>query len=159
MVIEVTVQDAREFQDDEVPASSEFTQWVNLAGSELVGDSQLTIRVVDAAESQQLNKQYRDKDRPTNVLSFTYQDDELLAETNTGHLLGDLVICATIVSQEAANKRCQAKDHWAHLTMHGVLHLLGYAHETEQQAAEMETLEAQLLKSININNPYEINHK
>lgn len=160
MKIEVTVQDGRESSDDdEVPPSSAFTSWAKLAAATLSGESQLTIRVVDPLESQQLNLQYRGKDKPTNVLSFAYADDEMLSEVISGHLLGDLVICADIVRQEAADKQCPVNNHWAHLTIHGVLHLLGYNHETQQQAEEMEALEISLLASININNPYETTRK
>ena len=160
MGIEVTVQDGRETADnDEVPPSSAFTRWANLAAAKLSGESQLTIRVVDPIESQRLNLQYRGKDKPTNVLSFAYDDDEMLSEVMSDHLLGDLVICADIVRQEAADKQCPVNNHWAHLTVHGVLHLLGYNHETQQQAKEMEALEISLLASININNPYETTHK
>lgn len=155
MAIEVTVQDVRESADDEVPPSRDFTRWANLAAQNLSDDAQLTIRVVDATESQQLNAQYRSKDMPTNVLSFAYHDDELLSQVNADRLLGDLVICAEVVKAEAAEKRCPVADHWAHLTIHGLLHLLGYQHETEQQAEEMEALETRLLASINIDNPYE----
>jgi len=155
MQIEVTVQDGRETSDDdEVPPSSAFTSWAKLATGKLSGESQLTIRVVDPVESQQLNLQYRGKDKPTNVLSFGYGDDEMLSEVATSRLLGDLVICADIVREEASDKHCSVNDHWAHLTIHGVLHLLGYDHETEHQAKEMEALEISLLASININNPY-----
>jgi len=159
MGIEVIVQDGRESSDDEVPPSSDFSDWANLAASELSDESQLTIHIVDPVESQQLNLQYRGKNKPTNVLSFSYVDDEMLSEVVNHRLLGDLVICAEIVQEEAARKQCPVNDHWTHLTIHGVLHLLGYDHETKQQAEEMEALEISLLASIHINNPYEVTHK
>ena len=155
MGVEVTVQNASSSGDDEVPPSSDFSRWANLAAIDLDQPSQLTVRVVDPRESQQLNLQYRGKDKPTNVLSFAYDDDGLLSEVGTRPLLGDLVICAEIVRQEAADKHCLPNDHWAHLTIHGVLHLLGNDHETEQQAAVMEAVETRLLASLNIDNPYD----
>jgi len=155
MTIEVTVQDARGTADDEVPPSSSFTRWANIAAGEPDEPAQLTIRVVDPEESQGLNAQYRGKDRPTNVLSFAYGDDLLPVEAEARRLLGDLVICAELVQKEAVDKQCPVSDHWAHLTIHGVLHLLGYDHETQQQANDMEALEVGLLASLNIQNPYE----
>ncbi len=155
MTIEVTVQDGRESNDDEVPPSADFTRWANLA-AESASDAQMTIRIVDAEESRQLNHQYRGKNQPTNVLSFSYHDDEILSAAGQQRSLGDLVICADVVRQEAAERHLPAADHWAHLTIHGVLHLLGYDHETTQQAETMEALETRLLSSINIANPYEI---
>jgi len=155
MAIEVTVQDVRDTPDDEVPASSDFTRWANIAADNLHESVQLTVRVVDPAESRQLNSQYRGRDRPTNVLSFAYGDELLPAEVDAQHLLGDLVICADLVHREAVDKQCPVSDHWAHLTIHGVLHLLGYDHETRQQAEDMEAREISLLASLNIQNPYE----
>ena len=154
MTVEVTVQDGRDEEDDEVPSSSDFARWVNLAAGN-VPDAQLTIRLVDPAESQQLNCQYRGKDTPTNVLSFAYHDDELLSALGQRQSLGDLVICARIVNQEAADQQRQPADHWAHITVHGVLHLLGYDHQTADETEAMESLEKQLLASIDIANPYE----
>mgnify|MGYP001814262426 CR=1 FL=1 len=158
MTIEVTVQDGRESQDDEVPPSTEFKRWVDLAMSDPALDAAITIRIVDAAESRRLNRQYRNQDKPTNVLSFTYEDDELLSVTGARPQLGDLVICADVVRAEAEEKGCPPNDHWAHMTIHGVLHLLGYEHETHQQAEEMEALEKRLLASITIADPYELTH-
>jgi len=155
MAIEVAVQDVRETVDDEVPPSSSFTRWANMAAGAPEEPMELTIRVVDPDESQQLNSQYRGKDRPTNVLSFAYGDELLPEEADTARLLGDLVICAELVQQEAEVKQCLVFDHWAHLTIHGVLHLMGYDHETRQQASDMEALEIGLLASLNIKNPYE----
>ena len=149
------MQDAREAPDDEVPASSSFAQWVNLADNQPDRAAQLTIRLVDPDESQQLNVRYRGKDRPTNVLSFTYDDELMQTELVSRPILGDLVICADLVRQEASDRHCPVNDRWAHLTIHGVLHLLGYDHETPQQAHDMESLEVNLLASLNIPNPYE----
>lgn len=154
------MQDARESADDEVPPSSSFTRWANLAAGDIRESSSLTIRVVDEQESRQLNHRYRGKDKPTNVLSFSYGEDSLPDTMDTGHLLGDLVICASIVRHEADDSQRPLNDHWAHLTIHGVLHLLGYDHDTPQQADEMEALEIRLLHTLNIQNPYlELNNQ
>jgi len=100
-----------------------------------------TIRIVDAKESQYLNKTFRHKDKPTNVLSFP--------ETN------DLALCHPVIQEEALSQNKPIAHHYTHLIIHGVLHLLGYNHEIETEAAEMENLEIELLKMLNIPNPYE----
>lgn len=155
-MVEVIVQDGRKVVDDGIPSSSRFACWANVTANGLNELVQLTVRVVDPEESRQLNYQYRGKDEPTNVLSFSYGDDPLPLEVGAQRLLGDLVICAEQVQKEAAEKRCPILDHWAHLTIHGVLHLMGYDHETRQQAEDMEALEANLLALLNIKSPYEV---
>ena len=105
------------------------------------------IRVVDEHESQQLNQSYRDKDKPTNVLSFGYEDIE-------GYL-GDLVICMPIVEREANEQDKSLEDHFAHMVVHGTLHLLCYDHENDADAEEMEALERKILNKLAIANPYE----
>lgn len=156
MTIEVTVQDGREEKDDEVPPPGDFSRWVKHAAGSIIDHGQVTVRIVDAAESQQLNKTYRSKDCPTNVLSFPYGPDDLPGLPDELRVLGDLVICADIVRQEAHDKHCPENSHWAHLTIHGMLHLMGYDHVEEQQAKEMESLEITLLGQLNISNPYEV---
>ena len=113
-------------------------------------EAELTIRLVDEAESQQLNREYRGKDRPTNVLSFPAD----LPAVVESPLLGDLVICAPVVLREAKEQGKTVEAHWAHMVVHGVLHLLGYDHQNEQEAAEMEGIEAALLKEMGYRNPY-----
>ncbi len=105
---------------------------------------ELTIRIVDADESQALNLQYRGKDKPTNVLSF---DGE-------AGVLGDLVICAPLVAQEAAEQNKTAREHWAHLVVHGCLHLQGYDHQIDTDAKAMETREIRILKHLGFADPY-----
>ena len=153
MTVEVILQDAREAraQDQEIPSLADFSRWVEQAVDNPREGQQILIRIVDAAEMQTLNRDYRGKDRPTNVLSFDYRDDDF----QPPGYLGDIVICASVVMQEAAERQIPPADHWAHLALHGVLHLLGYDHETSTQAAEMEGLEIELLGKLGIDNPYE----
>lgn len=132
-----------------VPSAEQFLEWAGLA---LKGraDTELTLRLVDRSESSRLNEQFRSKKGPTNVLSFP-------AELPPGidlPLLGDIVICAPLVEEEARNHGRTVESHWAHLVVHGVLHLLGFDHQTEQEADEMESLEVELLASIGIADPY-----
>lgn len=115
---------------------------------------EVTIRIVDNPESQQLNNDYRGKNQPTNVLSFPFEAPiDLPAEAELS-LLGDLVICLPKVIKEAAEQQKPALSHWAHLVIHGMLHLQGYDHETEPEAELMENLEIELLAKLGINNPY-----
>ena len=138
--------DAQQLPNDEI-----FQQWIDTAlGSVTDQTFELTIRLVNSDESQQLNNQYRKKDKPTNVLSFPFEVPEGI-ELN---LLGDLVICASVVEQEAKAQDKALFDHWAHMVTHGCLHLLGYDHINDTDANEMEALEIEILKKLSISNPY-----
>lgn len=135
-----------------VPASASFTQWVEAAlrGARRRKPSELAIRIVDADEGRALNRDYRGKDYATNVLSFP-------ADLPPGlklPLIGDLAICAPVVAREAAEQGKRPRDHWAHLTVHGVLHLLGYDHLVEAEAQAMEALETRILAGLGIADPY-----
>ncbi len=136
---------------DEVPlAELEFT--LRTALTELVSDLvELSVQVVDEAASAELNERYRSKAGPTNVLSFPCDE---LDESNV-RLLGDLVICHPVVVREAAEQGKLVNDHYRHMVIHGLLHLLGYDHQEAREAAEMESLEQSLLAQQGIANPYE----
>ncbi|HBE92185.1 MAG TPA: rRNA maturation RNase YbeY [Gammaproteobacteria bacterium] len=111
---------------------------------------ELTVRVTDEAESARLNERYRDKPGPTNVLSFPFEEP---ADIHTG-LLGDLVICAPIVEREAAEQGKGIEAHWAHMIVHGVLHLCGYDHIDDGEALVMEGLETEIIKNLGYADPY-----
>jgi probable rRNA maturation factor len=148
MTIELEVQRATVFQP--LPDDRQFELWV----AAVLGDresSVLTIRLVDREEGRRLNHRYRGKDAATNVLSFPA---DVPAEIDLP-LLGDIVICAPLVAEEAQAQRKSAEAHWAHLTIHGVLHLLGHDHQRAEEAEAMERLEIGLLESLGIANPYE----
>ena len=135
------------------PSSSQLSTWVDAAiekANNVAPESELTIRIVDQAESKELNKQYRDKDKPTNVLSFPFEAPPHI-ELN---LLGDLVICAPIVAKEALEQQKSELSHWAHMVVHGTLHLQGYDHIDDKEAEEMENLEIEILNSLGFSNPY-----
>ena len=145
--------------DAPVPDKAEFRHWLELALSDKLSKASLSIRIVDAQESASLNRQYRGKDKPTNVLSFPsehYQAHGLPAEiaAEIAMELGDLVICAPIVITEASLQNKLVADHWAHLVIHGCLHLLGYDHIDNQEAEIMESMEIKLLARLDIANPY-----
>jgi len=141
------VQNATAFKP--LPDDAQFNLWVATA---LQGKStvELTLRLVDREESRELNFQYRGKDKPTNVLSFPTELEPGLDIP----LLGDIVICAPLVGEESAAQDKSLSAHWAHLVIHGVLHLLGHDHQDEHEAVEMEAIEAELLDSLGFGNPY-----
>ncbi|QIB52886.1 rRNA maturation RNase YbeY [Pseudomonas sp. OIL-1] len=145
--IEVDIQRATEASGQ--PDDESLRRWAGLALRGKPGH-ELTIRLVDADESRELNHEYRGKDYATNVLSFP---SDLPPELNIP-LLGDLVICVPVVLQEAAEQGKTAEAHWAHMVIHGCLHLLGYDHVEDTEAEEMETLERQLLGELGISDPY-----
>ena len=133
-----------------LPTQAEFETWVRTAVGQTMPEVELTIRIVEVAESQLLNLTYRGKDKPTNVLSFPF---EAPPEVELP-LLGDLVICAHVVEQEAIEQNKPLNAHWAHMVIHGCLHLLGYDHIIDQEADEMESLETQLVEGLGFDNPY-----
>ncbi|MFT4926502.1 MAG: putative rRNA maturation factor [Phenylobacterium sp.] len=137
----------------ELPTEQQFIGWVEAALTGRKEDAELTIRIVDDAESHELNHTYRGKDQSTNVLSFPFEAPPgiELAEFN---LLGDLVVCAKVVSFEATAQKKPLIAHWAHMITHGCLHLLGYDHITDNEAQEMEAIEITLLQAQGFDNPY-----
>jgi probable rRNA maturation factor len=132
------------------PTEQQFQLWVDTVLQEDDQDSEIVIRLVDNQESAELNQQYRHKQGPTNILSFPFE----VPDGFDSDLLGDLVICAPLIALEAQQQNKQLFDHWAHITIHGVLHLLGYDHIDDAEAEEMEALEIKILSRLNINNPY-----
>ncbi|WP_338517028.1 rRNA maturation RNase YbeY [Alteromonas gracilis] len=138
---------------DAIPLPAEVEAWANAVLShEGISDQEVTVRFTNEDESQSLNSEYRGKDKPTNVLSFPFEAPPGI-EMN---LLGDLVICAPVISREAKEQGKQVRDHYAHMTVHGVLHLLGYDHMEDAEAQEMESKEIAILAQLGIDNPYEI---
>ena len=134
-----------------LPDEAQLRLWCAAALSPRTDDSELTIRIVDEAEGRELNNQWRGKDYATNVLSFPADVPDGLLDIP---LLGDLVICAGVVEREAAEQDKRLEAHWAHLVIHGCLHLLGYDHIEDEEAEEMEALERQLLASLGYPDPY-----
>jgi probable rRNA maturation factor len=126
-----------------LPTARQLRKWAKAAISV---DTELTIRLVDAQEGLQLNSTYRGKDYATNVLTFPISEEP--------HLLGDIIICAPVVADEAKAQSKPLEAHYAHLTVHGVLHLQGFDHETEAQAELMEGLEITILAKLGYANPY-----
>ena len=170
--LDVTVQFATRRAG--VPHASSLAKWANVAFTAAQKSPRasipLTIRIVSAAESRVLNRTWRGKDKPTNVLSFPSEDTGLWAlgsGKNSGSrrsslasaqspepVLGDLAICAPVVAREAKDQGKDPKAHWAHMVVHGVLHLLGYDHENDRDAEFMESREVKILSQFGYANPY-----
>ena len=132
-----------------IPAVEQVQQWLTAALQADYARLEQTIRVVDEPESRMLNSQFRDRDSATNVLAFPADSDLLDYDC-----LGDLVICAPLVAAEAKAQGKTEDAHWAHLVIHGMLHLQGYDHQTAAQAARMEALEVKILDTLGYTNPY-----
>lgn len=134
----------------DLPDATQFQRWLQAAILPFQDEAEVTIRIVDEQESQQLNLQYRGKDKATNVLSFPFQCPPGIELP----LLGDLVICAGVVRAEAAEQNKPLAAHWAHMVVHGCLHLLGFDHINDADAEQMEAEEIQILQQLGISNPY-----
>ncbi len=134
----------------DLPTESQIQQWLDAAILPFQAEAEVTVRIVDESESQQLNFDYREKDKPTNVLSFPFQCPPGIELP----LLGDLVICAGVVAQEAKEQQKTLTAHWAHMVVHGSLHLLGFDHINDADALEMEAEEIQILAELGFADPY-----
>ncbi len=156
--IQLDLQIAEELSEDKgIPKDEDMLQWIetgldshNLKANTKLKDIELSLRVVGEAESTKLNAQYRGKDSSTNVLSFPAEIPEFVESP----LIGDLLICAPVVNREAQEQNKDLNSHWAHMLIHGLLHLLGYDHIENQEAELMESLEILALKQLGISNPY-----
>ncbi|QUI62650.1 rRNA maturation RNase YbeY [Pseudoalteromonas sp. A22] len=148
MDLMLDLQLACEFEN--LPSEVQFQLWAEHALTQFREEAELTIRIADEHESQELNSQYRGKDKPTNVLSFPFDAPPGIELP----LIGDLIICPQVVYQESIEQEKTFHDHFAHMVIHGCLHLLGFDHINEQDAVEMETIEKQILASLNIADPY-----
>lgn len=165
MTLEVDVQIVSE--DDDLPDPENLRAWADAAIENLRGnlrddlsenlrgslseDTELTIRIVDEDESARLNSSYRHKSGATNVLAFPFDSPPGVNLS----LLGDIVVCAPVVRREADEQSKSLRSHWAHMVVHGALHLLGYSHERTADADEMEAMEARILDQLGFDNPYE----
>jgi probable rRNA maturation factor len=136
-----------------VPTEEQFRGWITqalTAGGYNKNSVELSVMVVSETVSQTLNDQYRGKNKPTNVLSFPAEIPEFVES----ELIGDMVICAPLVQKEAEQQNKSLQDHWAHLTIHGCLHLLGFDHIEDEEAEQMEAIEIKVLQQLGIANPY-----
>ena len=146
----------------DTPKQQDIQLWLDtLLSYQQLDKKEITVRIVDEEEIQQLNQQYRGKDKPTNVLSFPFEIPELTLpdgiqiDESMSNFLGDIVICAQVVTQESIQQNKLLSHHWAHMLIHGTLHLLGYDHIDDQEAQEMEGIEIAILKKLAIDDPYQ----
>ena len=148
--IDITVSEGVEASDDDVPEPELLHTWAAAAylGN---GPAVASMLVTTAEEIRQLNKQYRNKDEPTNVLSFPMQAPE---EVDL-NLLGDIALCASVINREAGQQSKSENSHWAHMVVHGMLHLQGFDHIQDEDAEEMEQLEIAILNKLGFDDPYE----
>lgn len=137
-----------------LPTAEELQRYAEAAILPRKPYAEMTVRIVEEDESYELDLEYRGKDRPTNVLSFPFEYPEELPEECCGALIGDLVICKAVVEREALEQHKPLAAHWAHMIVHGSLHLLGYDHITDEEAAIMEPLETQTMLNLGFEDPY-----
>jgi len=151
-MLELIIQNQQ--QDYELPAAELMQKW---AAQALMtdADAQVSLQVVDSKEGQQLNNDYRGKDKPTNVLSFPMELPAELVAQMEQQMLGDLVVCAQVVDEEAELQKKTTEAHWAHMLVHGMLHLQGYDHIEDDEAEEMEQQEIKILHQLGFENPYQ----
>jgi probable rRNA maturation factor len=142
----------RVFASDGQPDDASLQRWVDTALAALNEDTEIVVRIVGIEESAELNSYYRAKQGPTNILSFPFEAPDI--DGFESALLGDLVVCAPVLAAEAEQQGKPLLDHWAHIIIHGVLHLLGYDHIDEADAEEMENKEIVFLQQLTIRNPY-----
>lgn len=136
-----------------IPAEADLLQWAQAAWQER-HEAGVVLRIVGEEESRTFNRDYRNKDNPTNILSFPYDMPSFPDEDEEAEYLGDLIICLPILEREASEQGKTVTQHWAHLLVHGLLHLQGYDHTNDDEAEEMEALEADILVRLGFPNPY-----
>ncbi|HVW66084.1 MAG TPA: rRNA maturation RNase YbeY [Nitrosospira sp.] len=143
--LELTIQRATRARG--IPPDEEFRKWIGAALSEDKKDMEIGLRIVNESEGRRLNRDFRHKDYATNVLTFVYGDSPILA--------GDIVLCASVIKKEAARQCKDLAAHYAHLTVHGILHLQGFDHDIDERAEAMERLETEILAGLGYENPYD----
>ena len=149
MSIELDLQLAVE-NEQGLPTEQDIQLWLDKTIPQFQENAELTVRIVDIEESHQLNHDYRGKDKPTNVLSFPFEAPPGMELD----LLGDLIICRQVVEKEAEEQSKPLLAHWAHMVVHGSLHLLGYDHIEDDEAEEMESLETEIMQTMGFEDPY-----
>ncbi len=151
-MIEIDIQRALEGESSFAPPDEAIRAWAAAALAGRRGEAELTVRIVGEAEIRRFNHTYRGKDAPTNVLSFPFEAPPGVDLP----LLGDVVVCAPVVEREAREQGKAAEAHWAHMVIHGVLHLLGHDHMVEHEARRMEALEVDILAGLGFPDPYDL---
>lgn len=159
MAVATNIQIALDKTAAVLPEKDQIQQWINTAvylsgHRKKENQIQITVRIVEEHEITQLNKDYRHKDGATNVLAFPFTPPPGMPEDEDINSLGDLIVCASVVEKEAKEQNKTILAHWSHMIIHGTLHLLGYDHQTDQEALEMESLENRVLAEFGYPDPY-----
>lgn len=144
-------------ESEQLPDIGKIQSWISATLEKIDAtfeNPEITIRVVSCEESRQLNSEYRGKDKSTNVLSFPFEAPEMIPLDELDEFLGDLVICEDILQKEAQEQKKSLQSHWAHLIIHGLLHLVGFDHIEDHQAEEMEALEVEIMRNLGFADPY-----
>ncbi len=150
-MIDLTTEVQNISSEPGVPGSALIETWAATAYSKVAEEkAELTVRIVDEGDGRELNEQYCNKDTATNVLSFPFEDPPNVKTS----ILGDIVVCAPVISREAREQGKTLHAHWAHLIVHGVLHLCGYHHEVNDDAQIMQRLESEVVEQLGFSNPY-----
>lgn len=149
----ITVQNTLSENNTFIPTRAGIKRWIHCGLSDLTQKADVCLRIVDKSTMQELNNTYRKKDKPTNVLSFPAELPEFLQEKFL--VLGDIILCADVINEEAIEQQKEPINHWTHLVLHGLLHLRGYDHIEESDAIVMEAQEIKLLATLDIENPYQ----
>ncbi len=157
MKYQINYQNPNDYHD--VPNIFHIHRWLTTALSPLIEKAELAIRIVDNQEIKALNKQYRKQDKSTNVLSFPFELPEQVKNSMSHPMLGDIIICHSVVIKEAKEQHKELTAHYAHMIIHGALHLLGYDHIKKEDASIMEPLEITALATLGFNNPYELSNE
>lgn len=156
MTIQLDLQIACDSDTAQLPTAAQLQRWVEITLVPNRDYAELTLRIVDEAEGTELNETWRHKSGPTNVLSFPFEYPPGIDDSSDDlALLGDIVICAPVVAREAVAQNKSLEAHWAHLVIHGTLHLLGYDHLDSAEAEQMESLEIDFLQQLGYPNPYQ----
>jgi probable rRNA maturation factor len=153
MTLLIDLQNPEDYSN--LPGEADLLHWAQAAWQSS-GEAGVVVRVVDETESRELNRDFRDKDYATNVLSFPYDAPLIPMEEDETEYLGDLVICQPVLEREAAEQGKTLAQHWVHMLIHGLLHLQGYDHITDDEAVEMEALETRILGELGFPDPYQL---
>ena len=157
VIIEMTVSESTDPEEGDIPDTDELQLWADKA---LMRDDEVvaSLQIVGSNEMRELNNTWRGRDKSTNVLSFPMEIPSDMPDIPEMNILGDIVFCPDVINAEAEQQHITKQAHWAHMVVHGMLHLQGYDHIEEKQAEEMESLEIQILNQLGFANPYEEQH-
>ena len=157
VIIEMAVSESADPEEGDIPDTDEIQSWADKALMR-EGEVVASLQIVGSEEMRELNHTWRGKDKPTNVLSFPMEIPSDIPDVPEMNILGDIALCPDVINEEAERQHKTRQAHWAHMVVHGMLHLQGYDHIEDKQAEEMETLEINILNQLGFMNPYQEQH-